>query len=107
VRLILVLVFLVLAVILAVQNASVVMVQVFIWHLEASLAVIIVLCVAVGAILATLALMPALFRYRRGERRLQIRVAELERTGAVSGSQGVGQPSNSSISVNPSPPVAL
>lgn len=77
-RMILVLIALLLAVIFAVQNANVVVVRVFFAEFEASLAVVISLCFAVGALLAALALMPSWYRRRAGERRLQARVAQLE-----------------------------
>lgn len=82
-RLALVLIALVLAVVLAAQNATPVTVNAFLWRFDASLAIVIVLCFALGAIMATLALLPGIFRYRSSERRLKARVAELERTNAA------------------------
>ena len=81
-RFIVVLLLLVLAVVFAVQNATMVTLTAFFWQLDASLAVIIVLCFAVGAIVATLALLPSLYRHRTEHRRLQSRLATLERTNA-------------------------
>jgi uncharacterized integral membrane protein len=82
-RLALVLIALVVAVVLAAQNATPVAVNAFVWRFDASLAIVIVLCFVLGAIVATLALMPSIFRYRTSERRLKARVAELERTNAA------------------------
>ena len=79
-RMVLVLIVLVLAVIFAVQNATPVTLNAFTWRLDASLAVIIVLCFAVGAVVAALALMPDIIRHRSNARRLKHRVAELEDT---------------------------
>ena len=70
----------ILAVMFAVQNAEVVSLDVFFWTLNASLAVIIVLCFAVGALLTALAMAPGMYRSRSGARRLQARVTELENT---------------------------
>lgn len=77
-RLIVSLIALIAAVVLAVQNATPVTLNAFFWRLDASLAVIIVLGFAVGALAATIALMPAWFRSHKQVRRLQSRVAELE-----------------------------
>lgn len=82
-RMVLVLIALVLAVVFAVQNATPVTLNAFFWRLDASLAVIIVLCVALGAVTASLAVMPSLFRSRSSERKLKARVAELERTATA------------------------
>ncbi|MET0658131.1 MAG: LapA family protein [Steroidobacteraceae bacterium] len=82
-RMVLVLIALILAVVFAVQNATPVTLNAFFWRFDASLAVMIVLCVALGAILASLAVMPSLYRARGSERRLKARVAELERTAGV------------------------
>lgn len=79
-RMVLVLIALILAVIFAVQNATPVTLNAFFWRLDASLAVIIVLCVALGAVITSLAVMPSLFRSRSSERRLKARVAQLELT---------------------------
>jgi uncharacterized integral membrane protein len=77
-RLALILTIVLLAVVLAVQNAEVVTLSAFAWRLEASLAVIIVLCIAVGAIIAALALAPQIFRRRAEEHRLRRQIAELD-----------------------------
>jgi uncharacterized integral membrane protein len=77
-RLALVLILVVLAVVLAVQNANVVSVSVFAWRLEASLAVIIALCFLIGAMVAALALAPGIYRRRADQRKLHRRIADLE-----------------------------
>ena len=68
----------VLAVVFAAQNADVVNLSLFVWNLNASLAVIIVLCFAVGALAAALALMPGIYRSRAEQRKTNRRLAELE-----------------------------
>ena len=84
-RWILVLVALVIAVIFAAQNADVVILKVFAWRFEASLAVIIVLCFAVGVLVSLIALLPRVYKGRSHERRLNAKIADLEtRSGAVS-----------------------
>ncbi|HKQ82721.1 MAG TPA: LapA family protein [Steroidobacteraceae bacterium] len=82
-RMVLVLIALILAVVFAVQNATPVTLNAFFWRFDASLAVMIVLCLALGALLASLAVMPSLFRSRGSERRLKARVAELERAAGT------------------------
>ena len=77
-RLVVVLAIVVLAVILAAQNARVVSLSLFIWTLEASLAVIIALCCASGALIAALAMAPGMFRRRADQRKLHKRIADLE-----------------------------
>lgn len=77
-RLGLLLVVVVLAVVFAAQNADVVNLSLFAWNLNASLAVIIVLCFAVGALAAALALMPGIYRSRAEQRKTNRRLAELE-----------------------------
>jgi uncharacterized integral membrane protein len=66
------------AVIFAVQNAAAVKVTVFFWQLEASLAIMVAICFALGAITAVLMMMPTMFRRRSDERRLQAKIADLE-----------------------------
>jgi uncharacterized integral membrane protein len=77
-RLGLLLAVIVLAVVFAAQNADVVNLSLFAWNLNASLAVIIVLCFAVGALAAALALMPGIYRSRAEQRKTNRRLAELE-----------------------------
>jgi putative membrane protein len=68
----------VLAVVFAAQNADVVNLSLLAWNLNASLAVIIVLCFALGALAAALALMPGIYRSRAEQRKTNRRLAELE-----------------------------
>lgn len=77
-RLITIMAMLVLATVLAVQNASPVTVVLLLWRAEASLAVVIVLCFASGALAAALMFAPAAFRRHSETRRLRKRVVELE-----------------------------
>ena len=87
----------VLAVVFAAQNADVVNLSLFVWNLNASLAVIIVLCFAVGALAAALALMPGIYRSRAEQRKTNRRLAELEH-----GSQpGVQSSSSTPIATTP------
>ena len=77
-RLVLVVLFMIVAVVLAVQNAHVVAINVLGWELRASLAVIIVTGVALGALATLLALAPKLYRQRKSERSLRARIVTLE-----------------------------
>jgi uncharacterized integral membrane protein len=78
IRLGLVLAAIVVAVVFAAQNADVVNLSLLGWNLDASLAVIIVLCFATGALVAALALMPGIYRSRSEQRKTKQRLAELE-----------------------------
>ena len=78
IRLALVLVAIVLAVVFAAQNADVVNLSLLGWNLDASLAVIIVLCFAAGALITAFAMMPSIYRIRTELRKTKLRVAELE-----------------------------
>ena len=64
IRLTLVLSAIVFAVVFAAQNADVVNLSLLGWNMDASLAVIIVLCFAAGALVAALALSPGIYRSR-------------------------------------------
>jgi uncharacterized integral membrane protein len=77
-RMVLALIVLIAAVVFAVQNATPVTLNALFWQLEASLAVIIVLCFALGVLSASIAMLPGLLRARNSERRLRARVTELE-----------------------------
>jgi uncharacterized integral membrane protein len=78
IRLSLVLAAIVLAVVFAAQNADVVNLSLLAWNMDASLAVIIVLCFTAGALVAALALSPGIYRSRSEQRKLSHRLAELE-----------------------------
>lgn len=84
-RLGLVLAAIVLAVVFAAQNADVVNLSFLAWNLDASLAVIIVLCIASGAMIAALAMAPSLYRDRNERRKLNQRLAELEQRDHIHG----------------------
>lgn len=77
-RLILALIGMLVAVIFAVQNAMPVTIKVFFWQLEASLAVVVAVCFALGAIVAAFAVMPEIYKRRSGEKRLQARLATMQ-----------------------------
>lgn len=76
-RMLLVLLVAVFAVVFAVQNVVVVPVSVLFWRLESSLAIIIVVCIALGALAGVLISMPSFLRMRSRERRLRAQLADL------------------------------
>ena len=78
IRLGLLLAVIVLAVVFAAQNADVVNLSFLGWNLDASLAIIIVLCFSAGALVAALALMPGMYRARSEQRKTKQRLSELE-----------------------------
>ena len=86
-RFVAVIAILVLAVILAVQNAVVVTVMLLLWRVEASLAIVIFLCFGLGALAAAMAFMPTWYRKRSALKRLQQRVAQLEAESALARAQ--------------------
>lgn len=65
------------AVVLAVQNAAVVTVELFVWRIEASLAVVIAACFAIGVAAGVLLVMPKLYRARADRRRLRAQLQDL------------------------------
>lgn len=77
-RLIFALIGMMVAVTFAVQNAAPVAIKVFFWQLEASLAIVVTVCFALGAIVAGIAVIPEIYKRRSGERRLQAKLASLE-----------------------------
>jgi putative membrane protein len=77
-RTILILVLVLAAVLFAVQNADMVTVDVLLWKLNASLAIVVALCVTAGALLGALISMPRLYRMRAEQRRLRAQLAELD-----------------------------
>jgi lipopolysaccharide assembly protein A len=77
VSLFLVLVLVVAAVIFAVQNATTVTITVFFWHLQASLAIVVAVCVLMGALGGLLVLTPRLYRMRADRRHLRALLANL------------------------------
>jgi uncharacterized integral membrane protein len=77
-RLILSALALLLAVVFALQNTAVVDVSLFFWHRQASLAIIIALCLVLGLLIGFASLLPLIWRARREARRLQGRLAAME-----------------------------
>ena len=77
-RLIIVLALIVLAVVFAVQNADVVPVSVLFWDFRASLAVVVVVSCAIGALACAVACLPVLLQRGSALRKLQRRQKELE-----------------------------
>jgi len=77
VRLLVLLVVVIAAVIFAVQNAAVVTINLFFWHINSSLAVVIALCFAIGGIAGVLFVMPRLYRMRSNQRQLRAQLADL------------------------------
>lgn len=76
-RLLIVLVVAVIAVVFAVQNVMVVPISVMFWRLEASLAIIIAVCIVLGALMGVLVSVPSTLRMRARERRLRTQLADL------------------------------
>ena len=77
-RTVLILGLMLLAVIFAVQNADVVTVDFLFWKLNASLAVLAVVCITVGVLLGVLIVVPKIYRMRADQRRLRAQLAELD-----------------------------
>lgn len=77
-RTIFILVLVLAAVIFAVQNADVVTVDVAFWKLDASLAIVVALCVTAGALLGGLICMPRLYRMRAELRRLRAQLTAVD-----------------------------
>ena len=68
-RTIILLILMLVAVIFAVQNADRVAVDVLFWRLDASLAIVIALCVATGVLVGVLITVPRIYRMRADQRR--------------------------------------
>jgi uncharacterized integral membrane protein len=64
-RVVLILVFALLVVVFSVQNAEVVPVKLFIWEVETSRVMLILICMAIGSISTILALLPTLLSKRK------------------------------------------
>ena len=77
------LVFGALAVLFALQNAATVTVVFFVWRADASLALVIIVCVGLGALLSAFAAFPALLRARVRLRHQRRRIEELERSREI------------------------
>jgi putative membrane protein len=66
------------AVTFAVQNADRVTVDVLFWRLDASLAIVVALCVAAGVLLGILITAPRIYRMRADQRRLRTQLAQFD-----------------------------
>jgi uncharacterized integral membrane protein len=85
------------AVIFAAQNATAVTIDLFIWRIDASLAVVIASCFAIGVIAGFLFALPTIYRMRSHKRRLQAQLADL-------GADDLSQPDTAAGSVAREPP---
>jgi lipopolysaccharide assembly protein A len=85
------------AVIFAAQNAKPVSIDIFIWRIDASLAVVIASCFAIGVIAGVLFAVPTLYRMRSHKRRLQTQLADL-------GAEDLTEPETASASLTREPP---
>jgi lipopolysaccharide assembly protein A len=74
-RTIILLTLMVAAVIFAVQNAGRVAVDVLFWRLDASLAIVVALCIAAGVMVGVLITVPRFYRMRAEQRRLRAQLA--------------------------------
>lgn len=88
---------LLLAVVFALQNTSVVDVSLFFWHLRASLAIIIALCLVLGLLIGFAALAPLIWRGQRTTRQLRNRLAAME-AETISATTSAPAPIDSSAS---------
>ena len=61
---------------LAVQNATEVTITALTWRFQASLALVIAMCVAIGFMAGVLLLLPRLYRMRARERQLRAQLAD-------------------------------
>lgn len=77
-RLIVVIALLLIATLFAVQNASVLTVEFLTWKTEASLAMVVAVCFALGAMATALALVPRMYRRWTEIRALRARLTRLE-----------------------------
>ena len=93
IRLGLLLAVIVLAVVFAAQNADVVNLSFLGWNLDASLAIIIVLCFSAGALVCALALMPGIYRARSEQRKTKQRLSDLEHDSQQRGQNSSASPS--------------
>ena len=69
----------VIAVIFALQNTLIVTVSILLWKFTGSLALVLLLALAVGALISFLASMPSLVRGKWSQRNLRKRATELEK----------------------------
>lgn len=78
---------LVLAVAFAVQNTAAVNVSLLLWKSQASLAIVMALCLALGFLAGLLAVAPSFLKGRRHARNLQRQLSKLDTTDSVSPSR--------------------
>jgi uncharacterized integral membrane protein len=78
---------LLLAVVFAVQNTDAVNVSLLLWKPQASLAIVMALCIALGFLVGLLAVAPSFLKGRRHARNLQRQLAKFDTIDAVSASQ--------------------
>jgi lipopolysaccharide assembly protein A len=77
---------LLLGVAFAVQNTGAVNVSLLLWKSQASLAIVMALCLALGFLVGLLAVAPSFFKGRRHARALERQLAKLDTIDAVSAS---------------------
>jgi uncharacterized membrane protein YciS (DUF1049 family) len=75
---------LVLAVALAVQNTTAVNVSLLLWKSQASLAIVMALCLALGFLVGLLTVAPSFLKGRRHARNLERQLAKLDTMDSVS-----------------------
>lgn len=78
---------LLLAVAFAAQNTDAVHVSLLFWEPQASLAIVMALCVALGFLIGLLAVVPSFLKGRRHARGLERRLATLDTVDPISASQ--------------------
>lgn len=78
---------LLLAVAFAVQNTDAVHVSLLLWKMQASLAIVMALCLAVGFLVGLLAVAPSFLKGRRHARALERQLAELDVVDPLSASR--------------------
>jgi putative membrane protein len=87
VRTIILLTLMLAAVTFAVQNADRVAVDVLFWRLDASLAIVIALCLTAGVLVGVLLCVPRIYRMRADHRRLRAQLAGLDDSGTSQANQ--------------------
>ncbi len=68
------------AVVFALQNATTVTIAFLAWHFDGSLALLLLLTLAVGFVVGWLAATPSIFRHRLEKKSLRKQIAKLEET---------------------------
>lgn len=85
---------LLLAVAFAVQNTAAVDVSLVLWKAQASLAVVMALCLALGFLVGLLAVVPSYLKGRRHARTLERQLAELDAGDPLMPSRQIATPAN-------------